>query len=138
MNSVEASDVEFMNSAATPSGGFGEGRCVFKVNKDMHFEIVHINSECCRLFGTEKERLESRDYRLDELIHPEDKSAVFQAIGSAMATKKPIDLVMRVITKKEIFTRCRFIAQINRYDENGCPVFHSELEDVTVPAEKIS
>ena len=107
------------------------GICLFKVNKDMHFEAIYINNACCLFFGTEKERLIDRDYRIDELIHPEDKSEVFQAIGTAMATKKPIDIVMRVITGKDNYTWCRFSADINRYDESGCPVFHATFTDVT-------
>ncbi|MBQ9531224.1 MAG: PAS domain-containing protein [Eubacterium sp.] len=107
------------------------GICLFKVNKDMHFEAIYINNACCSFFGTEKDRLIDRDYRIDELIHPEDKSTVFQAIGASMATKKPIDMVMRVISGKDSFTWCKFSAAINRYDESGCPVFHATFTDVS-------
>lgn len=109
----------------------GVGICLFKVNKDMHFEALYINEECCRLFGTAKERFINKAYRIDELIHPEDKSIVFQAIGNAMATKKPIDMEMRVITHKDSFIWCKFTAAINRYDEDGCPVFHAVFSDIT-------
>ena len=107
------------------------GICLFKVNRDMHFEAIYVNNGCCQLFGTEKERLNDKAYRIDELIHPDDKSSVFQAIGTSMATKKPIDLVLRVITHKDSYIRCKFNAEINRYEEDGCPVFHATFTDVT-------
>lgn len=122
MSSFEDFDVNFVNGG---SAAFSEGRCVFKVNSDMHFEALNVNNACCTFFKTDENKFNSRDYRIDELIHPEDKSRVFRAIGSAMATGKPIDLVMRVISGKDFFTRCVFKAKINRYDETSCPVFYA-------------
>ena len=107
------------------------GICIFKVNKDMHFEALNINKACCSFFGTQRELLVDKAFRIDDLIHPDDKSEVFQAIGKSMATKMPIDMTMRVITHKNSFMNCKFSAAILRNDEDGCPVFHATLTDIT-------
>ena len=107
------------------------GICIFKVNKDMHFETLNINKACCSFFGTQRELLVDKAFRIDDLIHPDDKSEVFQAIGKAMATKNPINMTMRVITHKNSFMNCKFSAAILRYDEDGCPVFHATLTDIS-------
>lgn len=107
------------------------GVCLFKVNQDMHFEILYANEACCRYFGTTKENYNKQDYRIDELIHPEDKSIAFQAIGTAMATKKPIDLELRIITHKGQYIWCKMDAGIQRYSKDNCPVFHAVFSDIT-------
>ena len=73
------------------------GVCLFKVTSDMHIEVQYLNEGACRIFGTTKQAYVKKNYRLDELIHPEDKSIVFQAIGKAMATDGECDLEIRTI-----------------------------------------
>ena len=106
------------------------GVCLFKVTSDMEFEALYMNKACCDMFGIKKGYYTNRIYRLDDLIHEEDKSAVFQAIGKAMATRKPIDLELRVLTHNNSVTWCKFGASIHRYDEDGCPIFHAIFSDI--------
>lgn len=56
--------------------------------------------------------MSKKNYRLDELIHPEDKSIVFQAIGKAMATDGECDLEIRTIVHKGEYKWCKFNAQL--------------------------
>lgn len=107
------------------------GVCLFKVNQDMHFEVLYANETCCKYFGTDKESILSRDYRIDELIHPDDKSMAFQSIGTAMATKKPIDIELRLITHKNEYIWCKMNSAIQRYDKDNCPIFHAMFSDIT-------
>lgn len=107
------------------------GVCLFKVNRKMHFEALYLNEACCRFFGTSKEAYPKQVYRLDELIHPDDRSMVFQAIGSAMAAKKPIDLELRVLTHKDKYIWCKMNSAIQRYDKDGYPIFHAIFTDIT-------
>ena len=107
------------------------GVCLFKVNRDMHFEALYANEACCKYFGTTKESFNERPYRIDDLIYPDDRSAAFQAIGVAMATKKPIDMELRIITHKDSYIWCKFNAGIQRYDKDNCPVFHAMFTDVS-------
>jgi PAS domain S-box-containing protein len=107
------------------------GVCLFKVNSDMHFDVLYANEACCRYFGTTKENYNRQSYRIDELIHPDDKSFAFQAVGTAMATKKPIDTELRVMTHKDEFIWCKVNAGIQRYDEDKCPIFHAVFSDIS-------
>ena len=107
------------------------GVCLFKVNQNMHFEVLYMNKACARFFGTYKDIPIGKAYRLDELIHQDDKSAVFQAIGNSMATKKPIDMELRVMTHRDSFVWCKFNSAIQRYDEDGCPIFHAVFTDIS-------
>lgn len=107
------------------------GVCLFKVYQNMHIEALYMNESCCRFFGTTKDSYSSSTHRLDELIYPQDKSLVFQAIGNSMATKKPIDLEIRVIDHKDHYIWCKLNAAIQRYDKDNCPVFHAILTDIT-------
>lgn len=107
------------------------GVCLFKVTPDMHFEAIYMNQGACRIFGTTKESYRQRAYRIDELIHKEDKTVVFQAVGKAMATGENIDLEYRVLTHKNEFMWCKCNAAVQRYDENGNPVFHAMFTDIS-------
>ncbi len=107
------------------------GVCLFKVNKDMHFEPLYLNSACCRFFDTTKENYKNQIYRLDELIYPDDRSLVFQAIGNSMATKKPIDIEIRINRHKNEFIWVKMNSAIQRYDSDKCPVFHAIFTDIT-------
>ncbi len=107
------------------------GVCLFKVNQNMHFEALYANAACCEYFGTTKEAMLSSAHRIDELIHPEDKSRAFQAIGQSMATKKPINIELRIITHKDQFIWCKMDAAIQRYDKDNCPIFHAIFSDIT-------
>lgn len=107
------------------------GICLFKVSQDMQIEALYLNAECCRIFGTSKENYNKQDYRLNELIHPDDRSAVFQGIGKTMATGEPFDLECRVIVHKNEFIWCNLNAGILSYDESKCPVFHAVFTDIT-------
>ncbi len=106
------------------------GVCLFKVTSDMEFEALYMNKACCDMFGTAKGIYRNRKYRLDDLIYKADKSAVFQAVGKAMATKKPIDMELRVQTGGNDYLWCKFGAAIHRYDDDGCPIFHGIFSDI--------
>ena len=97
----------------------------------MHIVVQYLNEGGCRLFGTSKSRYVKQDYRLDELIHPEDRSLVYQAIGKTMATDEPIDIEFRTIVHKDEYKWCKVNAAIQSYDENDNPIFHAMLTDVT-------
>lgn len=107
------------------------GVCLFKVTSDMHIEATYMNSAACKLFGTSKTAYKGQNYRIDELIHPEDKSLVFQAIGRSMATGDEVDLEIRTIVHKDEFRWCKFNAAIQKYDENNTPIFHAMITDIT-------
>lgn len=107
------------------------GVCLFKVTDDMHIVVQYLNEGGCRLFGTSKSRYVRQDYRLDELIHPEDRSLVYQAIGKTMATDEPMDIEFRTIVHKDEYKWCKVNAAIQSYDENDNPIFHAMLTDVT-------
>ena len=107
------------------------GVCLFKVTPEMHFDVIYMNDDCCRLFGTTKESYKERVYRIDELMHPKDKTIVYQAIGRAMATGEPLDLEYRVMTHRDEFIWCKCNAAVQKYDENGSPIFHAIFTDIT-------
>lgn len=112
------------------------GVCLFKVTGDMHIVVQYLNEGGCRLFGTKK-RLLKQDYRLDELIHPEDRSLVFQAIGKSMATDEPMDIEFRTIVHKDEYRLCKLNAAIQGYDDDS-PIFLAMLTDVTEICQKNS
>lgn len=107
------------------------GVCLFKVTPNMHFEALYINEGGCRLFGTTKEICRKQVYRLDEIIHPEDKTLVYQAVGAAMATGEQIDLEYRIRQHKDKYIWCKCNAAVHKTDEDGCPVFHAMFTDIT-------
>ncbi len=107
------------------------GVCLFKVTDNMHIEVQYLNEGGCRLFGTTKSAYIRQDYRLDELIHPMDRSEVFQSIGKAMATNEPVDMEFRTIVHENEYRWCKINAAIQSYDENNNPVFHAMLTDIT-------
>ena len=107
------------------------GVCLFKVTSDMHIEVHYLNEGACRIFGTTKQAYAQQIYRLDELIHPDDKSKVFQAIGKAMATDGECDLEIRTIVHKNEYKWCKFNAAIQKYDEDKTPIFHAMITDIT-------
>ena len=107
------------------------GVCLFKVTQDMHFESLYMNAACAKFFGTVKETAIGKSYRLDELIHPEDKSRVFQAVGNSMATKKPINMEIRVKTHENSFLWVKLDSAIQSYETDGCPVFHAVFTDIS-------
>ena len=107
------------------------GVCLFKVTAEMHIEVLYLNEGACRLFGTSKGIYKKQNYRIDELIHPEDKTEVFQAIGRAMATDETVDAQVRVMRHRDDFIWCKFSAGIQRYDKDNNPVFHAMFTDIT-------
>lgn len=106
------------------------GVCLFKVTPEMHIECLYLNQGCCRLFGTSQESSRQRAYRLDELLHPDDRSAVFQAIGRAMAVGEEVECECRVRVHENEFIWCQLQAGIQRF-EGECPVFHAVFTDIT-------
>ncbi|MBQ7740822.1 MAG: PAS domain-containing protein [Eubacterium sp.] len=106
------------------------GVCLFKVSHDMRFEVIYMNKACAKFFGTVMEDTKGRVYRLDEMIYSEDKSAVFQAIGNCMATQTPIDMELRLTPDNEPIW-CKLNSAIQRYEENGLPVFHAVFTDIS-------
>ena len=107
------------------------GVCLFKVTANMHFEALYLNEGGCRLFGTTKEACRKQTYRIDEIIYPEDKTLVYQAVGKAMATGDAIDLEYRVRRHKDDYIWCKCNAAVHKTDADGCPVFHAMFTDIT-------
>ena len=101
------------------------GVALFKVHSDLRFTPLFLNETSCRLLGTTKEDYRNRDALLDDLIHPEDRSRVFQAIGNAMATRNPISIELRLQAHKNQYVWCKMDSAILRYDSDGCPIFHA-------------
>ncbi len=107
------------------------GVCLFKVTPSMHFEALYINEGGCRLLGTTKEACRKQTYRLDEIIHPEDKTLVFQAVGKAIATGEPVDLEYRIRQHKNKYIWCKCNAAVHKIDDDSCPIFHAMFTDIT-------
>ncbi len=107
------------------------GICIFRVTPEMHFDALYMNDACCRMFGTTKESYRKREYRLDELIHSKDKTIVFQAIGTAMATGEGLNLEYRVMTHRNEFMWCSCSAAVQKYEADGSPVFQAVFTDIT-------
>lgn len=107
------------------------GVCLFRVTPEMHFEALYMNQGACRIFGTSKESYGERAYRIDDLIHPDDKTVVFQAVGKAMATGENIDLEYRVLTHRDQPMWCKCNAAVQRYDKDGSPIFHAMFTDIS-------
>lgn len=107
------------------------GVCLFKVTENMHFETLYINEGGCRIFGTTKEQVRKQTYRLDEVIHPDDKTLVYQAVGKAMATGEAIDLEYRVRRHRDEYIWCKCNAGVHKLAQDGCPVFHAMFTDIT-------
>lgn len=107
------------------------GVCLFKVTADMNIEVQYLNRGGCRIFDTTKEIISSRVFCIDELIHPDDKSEVFQAIGRAMATQESVDMEFRITVHNGEYRWCKFNAGILKYDEDNNPVFHAMFMDIT-------
>ena len=108
------------------------GVCLFKVNSDMRFEVLYANEACCKFFGTTKQTVSRDSYKIGDLVHPDDKSRALTAIGGAMATKKPIDMELRITTHKDEYMWVKLNSDIQRYDKkDNCPIFHAMLTDIT-------
>ncbi len=107
------------------------GVCLYKVTQDMHFETIYMNKACARFFKMSDSSYADGTFRLDEYIHPDDKSAVYQAVGNSMATKKPINMEARVMTGKNSFMWIKVDSAIQSYESDGCPVFHAVFTDIT-------
>lgn len=107
------------------------GVTLFKVTDDMHIKTIYLNEGACRLFGVSKAAFREQNFLMDEMIHPSDKSAVYQAIGKAMATNDPIDIEFRLKSFTGGFIWCKFNAAIQSYDSDGNPIFHAMYTDIT-------
>ena len=107
------------------------GVCLFKVHHDMSVEPLYMNKTCRRFFGTAKDVYIGKVYRFEELFHTDDKSSLFQAIGSAMATHKPINMELRIMTHRDSFIWCKLDSAIQHYDGDGCPIFHAVFTDIS-------
>ncbi|MBR3148767.1 MAG: PAS domain-containing protein [Eubacterium sp.] len=106
------------------------GVCLFKVTSDMQFEALYMNKACCDMFGVSKSYYLKRTYHIGDFIYDDDKSAVFQAVGKTMATKKPIDMEIRVKKRGNGIMWCKLGASIHHYDDDGCPIFHGIFSDI--------
>lgn len=106
------------------------GVALFKVNSDMHFSPIYLNEKCCKMLGTTKEAYRFQEARIDEFIHPEDRSKVFQAIGNSMATHKPIILEFRIKAHENKFFKCKMNSAIYKIDSDGCPIFHAVFTNI--------
>ncbi len=109
------------------------GVCQFIVTPDMHFNATYLNDSCRQLFGaeTEKDNYDDSVFRIDDLIHPEDRTVVFQAVGKAMATGEDIDLECRMMTYKKEYVWFKVNASIREYDEVKSPVVNAMFSDIS-------
>lgn len=107
------------------------GVSLFKVTDEMHIKTLYLNEGACRLLGTTKAAYRENEFRVDEMIHPEDKSILFQAIGKAMATNEVIDTEFRIESCDGGYRWYKFNAAIQSYDSGGNPVFHAMYTDIT-------
>ena len=107
------------------------GVCLFKVTSDMHIEALYLNEAARRLFGATQSGYAAHSHRIEELIHPDDKSLVFQAIGKAMATDGKMELEFRISAGEGNYRLCKFSAGILKYDEDNTPVFHAVITDIS-------
>lgn len=107
------------------------GVCLFKVNQDMHLETMYMNQSCSRYFDAPKDALRGYTFRMDEYLHPDDRSKVYQAVGNAMATKKPINMEIRLKKGKNEFVWYKLDSAIHSYADDGCPVFHAVYTDIS-------
>ena len=48
-----------------------------------------------------------------------------------MATGEPLDLEYRVMTHRDEFIWCKCNAAVQKYDEDGSPIFHAIFTDIT-------
>ena len=107
------------------------GVCLFKVNQDMHLETMYMNKSCASYFDAPKDALLGYTFRMDEYLHPDDRSKVYQAVGNAMATKKPINMEIRLKKGKEGYVWYKLGSAIHSYADDGCPIFHAVYTDIS-------
>lgn len=103
------------------------GICQFKVTPEMHFEAIYLNAGCRKFLGIDKDNYDDSVFRFDDIIHPDDKSSAFQAIGNSMATGKNIDLQCRLLTAKDGYINCSIKGLLHEYDDEDNPVINSIL-----------
>lgn len=106
------------------------GVALFKVDGDMHFTPLYLNQACCRILGTTKESYRFQQARMDEFIHPDDRSRVFQAIGNSMATHAPINMELRIMAHKNEVFWCKMDSAIHKIDSDGLPIFHAVFTSI--------
>ena len=107
------------------------GVCLFKVSQDMHLETLYMNKSCAKYFDAPKDTLMGYTFRMDDYLHPDDRSKVYQAVGNAMATKKPINMEIRLRKGKSDFVWYKVDSAIHSYADDGCPIFHAVYTDIS-------
>lgn len=109
------------------------GVCQFKVTPDMHFNATYMNDSCSQLFGAdrEKDNYDDSEFRIDDLIHPEDRTVVFQAVGKAMATGEDLDLECRMMTYKKKYVWFKLNASVRKYDGIKTPIVNAMFSDIS-------
>lgn len=106
------------------------GICQFKVTPDMEFEAIYLNESCQDFLGIDKDNYDDSVYRIDDFIHPDDKSAIYQALGKSMATGDDIDLECRIMTADEKYVPCNIRGLLHDYDDENNPIINAVFTPV--------
>lgn len=109
------------------------GVCQFQVTEDMHFNATYMNDSCSQLFGAdqEKDNYDDSVFRIDDLIYPEDRTVVFQAVGKAMATGEDLDLECRMMTCDKEYVWFKLNASVRKYDGVKTPIVNAMFSDIS-------
>lgn len=107
------------------------GVCLFKVDRNMHLETLYTNQACAKYFDGAKDAILGYTFRIDEYLYPDDRSKVYQAVGNAMATKKPINMEIRLRKGKDEYVWYKLDSAIHSYADDGCPIFHAVFTDIS-------
>lgn len=103
--------------------------CLFRVDDEMQTEAFYMNKNCCRLFETTQESVKNNGFRIDLTVAEDDKTLLFQSIGTSLATGEPIDMYFHIYKNKFDIVRCRLRAEIAGYDRENRPVFNAVIDE---------
>lgn len=103
--------------------------CLFRVDDEMQTEAFYMNKSCCRLFETTQESVKNNGFRIDLTVAEDDKTLLFQSIGTSLATGEPIDMYFHIYKNKFDIVRCRLRAGIAGYDRENKPVFNAVIDE---------
>ena len=103
--------------------------CLFRVDDEMQTEAFYMNKSCCRLFETTQEAVKNNGFRIDLTVADDDKTLLFQSIGTSLATGEPIDMYFHIYKNKFDIVRCRLRAEIAGYDKETRPVFNAVIDE---------
>ena len=104
--------------------------CLFRVDDEMCTEVFYLNKSGCAFFETTPMAVRTNPLRLDERIADEDRTILFQSVGSSLTSGEQIDMFCHVQRGRFDVSRCRLKAAICGYDREERPVFSAVLIDL--------